>query len=73
MIAEGMIILNDFDNTKKTKKPAIRQNVDVLVPEANICQITIIEVIRKKNLSFLILLVMPITKKVIAAQAAWIP
>ena len=46
IIAEGIMMRNDLDNTRNTKKPAIRQNVDVLVPDANICQMTIMDVIR---------------------------
>ncbi len=70
MMADGIMILNDLDNTKNVKKPAIMQNVAVRVPEANICQVTSAPVIKKKKRSLLILVVMLMTKNKIAAPAA---
>ena len=72
-IAHGMAILKDFDKTMKTAKPANIQNIAVLVPDANMLLITSIPTIIKNILFFLILEVMPKTRKATAAAAALQP
>ena len=69
----GAIILVDFDKTKKTQNPAIRQKIAVLVPDANIAQIDKIPTIQKKILCFCILLVIARIIKNTPAAAMCIP
>ena len=70
IIADGIKIRIDLDNTRKVRKPAIKQNVAVRVPDANICQITNKPVIKKKILSFFIFVVIEMIINAMAALAA---
>ena len=58
-IALGTIILNDFDNTRKIIKPAIRVTIAVLVPDWNMPHITTAAANKKNILSFFIFEVIP--------------
>ena len=73
MIEKGMAILIDFDRKIYARKPATRQAVAVLVPDWNIAHMHPIPTIIKKNLSFLILFVMPNITKATAVEAMPMP
>ena len=73
MMADGIIILTDFDSIKNTTIPKAKQKIAVRVPDWNMPQM-IARLVSKKNiLSFLKREVMPITKKVTAVAAALHP
>ena len=72
-MAEGTIILNDFDKTRKTRNPAIIENIAVRVPDWNIPQVTSIPVIPKKYLSHFTLEVIDVTRNASAEPAALQP
>ena len=68
-IETGTMIFTDFDSTRNIRKPAMRQNMAVRVPEANIAQIESKPTIPKNNLCFLTLFVMAMIQNAAAAAA----
>ena len=72
-IVTGTAILTDFDKNTYAMIPAIRQTMPVRVPDGNMAQIQAIPVMRKNNLCFLILLVIPKIRKATAVEAIPIP
>ena len=68
-IDTGTIILADFDNTRKTIKPAIIQNIAVLVPDWNMAHVVSSPTIPKNTLCFFILFVIAMIKNATDAHA----
>ena len=68
-IDTGTIILADFDKTRNTIKPAIKQKMAVLVPDWNMAHVVSSPTMPKKILCFFILFVIAMIKKATEAHA----